>query len=147
MPLKHVPRAITPELLHILARMGHGDELLIADANFPAHGQGVSEVLRCDGSSSTDILQAVLELFPLDSFASFQAAVMKQVDSEEDAPIVSEFQRILDEVYSRDGSPVSAKLERVERFAFYQRAKSVFAICATGMWNNVCLSEYRAAVH
>jgi L-fucose mutarotase len=132
MPLKRIPRLISPELLSCLAAMGHGDEILIADANFPSHAQGAKHVIHCDGSSATEVLAAIVELLPLDSFVTHQAAVMKRVDSDEDAPIIAEFQKILDAVYAKDGSKTPVQLERVERFAFYDRAKSVFVVCVTG---------------
>ena len=132
MPLKNIPRLLTPELLNVLASMGHGDEILICDANFPSSSQGVKHVIHCEGSNATDVLTAILELVPLDSFVPNQAAVMKQVDSEEDAPIVTDFAHILNAAYSKDGSKTEVAIERVERFAFYERAKSVFAICVTG---------------
>lgn len=131
MPLKGIPRQISPQLLNLLSRMGHGDELLIVDANFPAYSQGVSNVVHAEGQSSTDILEAVLEIYPLDSFTPYQAAVMRQVDSPEDAEIVFDFDRILNAAYRRDGASSCVSIERLERFDFYQRAKSAFAICVT----------------
>jgi L-fucose mutarotase len=132
MPLKGIPRLISPEMLRILAQMGHGDELLISDANFPSHNQQVNFIVHADGSSATEVLKAILQLFPLDSFASFQATVMKQVHSSTDAPIIADFQRLLNEAYHADGSAEPAKIERIDRFAFYDKAKSAFAICVTG---------------
>ncbi|CAK4084437.1 unnamed protein product [Aphanomyces euteiches] len=145
MPLKGVPSILTPELLEILASMGHGDELLIADANFPASSQGVSKVLYMPGSSATELLEAILKLFPLDSFETYQATVMKQVNLEEDAPIVGEFQAILDHSYrTSDGASRGAAVERVERFAFYSRSKQVFAIISSGetrLYGNVIIKK------
>ena len=131
MPLKGIPRQISPKLLHVLSRMGHGDELLIVDANFPAHAQGVQDVVHCDGLNATEILEAVLQLLPLDSFVDYQASVMQQVDSREDALIIADFEKILNSAYRKDGADCPVSIERVERFEFYERAKSVFAVCAT----------------
>ncbi|KAI8612295.1 FucU, fucose operon fucU protein [Chytriomyces sp. MP71] len=145
MPLKGVPAILPPQLLAVLAAMGHGDELLIADANFPSSSQGVGTVLHLPGSSATDLLDAILTLFPLDSFDAHQASVMQQVHSSEDAPIVSEFQRILDQSYAgSDGAQRPAAVARLERFAFYERAKTVYAIVATGetrLYGNVMIKK------
>lgn len=132
MPLKRIPRSISPQLLFILSKMGHGDELLLADANFPSYGQKVSNIVHAENCSATKLLEDILAVFPLDSFAKFQASVMKQVDSELDAPIIANFQDILTHCYRNDGSGNSPVIERLERFQFYERAKSVFAICVTG---------------
>lgn len=145
MPLKRVPRSLSPKLLGVLARMGHGDELLICDANFPSHSQHVRHVVHSDASSATDLLADVLQLLPLDSFTRYQAAVMKQVDSDQDAAIVADFDQLLNRAFQgEDRSPVRVEIERVERFAFYERAKQVFAICVTGesrLYGNVIVKK------
>ncbi|KAF0695064.1 Aste57867_14087 [Aphanomyces stellatus] len=145
MPLKGVPAILTPQLLSVLASMGHADELLIADANFPASSQGVPTVLHMPGSSATELLEAILKLFPLDSFEATQATIMKQVHSDEDAPIVKEFQGILDNSYqTSDGATVHAGLERLERFAFYKRSKTVYAIISSGetrLYGNIIIKK------
>jgi L-fucose mutarotase len=125
--LKGIDPVISPELLHVIALMGHGDELVLADANFPAEAMG-KRVVRADGHSVPTLLTALLKLFPLDSFVEKPAIVMQRVDQPaEPAPIWAEFQKILDHA---DGNHIT--IERIERFAFYERAQKAFAIVATG---------------
>jgi L-fucose mutarotase len=137
--LKRIPAILSPELLYLIAQMGHGDELVIADANFPATTMG-KRVVRADGHSVPAILEAVLQLFPLDSFVEAPAAVMQRVDSPgEPAPVWTEFQRLLD---SAEAKHVS--IERVERFAFYERAQKAFGVVATGetaLYGNLILKK------
>jgi L-fucose mutarotase len=143
MPLKGIPAILTPQLLSTLASMGHGDELLISDINFPASSQG-REVLHMQGSSATDLLQAILTLFPLDSFAKYQATVMSQVHSDEDAPIIGKFFKILADSHLSDGAPSPPQVERVGRFAFYERSKAVYAIVASGetqLYGNIIIKK------
>ena len=94
--LKRIPPILSPELLYLIARMGHGDELVIADANFPAVAIA-KRLVRADGHGVPVILEAILQLFPLDSFVTNPAAVMRRVDKPgEPAPIWNDFQRLLD---------------------------------------------------
>jgi L-fucose mutarotase len=125
--LKGIPPIISPELLNMIAEMGHGDELVLADANFPSVSVG-ERVVRADGHGVPAILEAILKLFPLDSFVEQPAAVMRRVDQpDQPAPIWTEFQKLLD---SAEGKHIA--IERVERFAFYERAKEAFGVVATG---------------
>ena len=125
--LKAIDPIISPDLLLTLARMGHGDELVLADANFPAESMG-KLVIRADGHGVPALLEAILKLFPLDSFVEAPAMVMRRVDKpQEAAPVWDDFQRILDSAEARH-----IAIERIERFAFYDRARAAFAIIATG---------------
>jgi len=125
--LKRIPAVLSPELLYMIAQMGHGDELVIADANFPAVACA-KRLVRADGHGAAVILEAILQLFPLDSFVDRPAAVMRRVDKpDEAAPIWTEFQRILD---GSEGRHIG--VEQVERFAFYERSRLAFGIVATG---------------
>lgn len=137
--LKSIPPILSPELLYLIAQMGHGDELVLADANFPATACA-RRLVRADGHGVPVLLQALLELFPVDSFVTHPAAVMQRVDKpSEPAPIWAEFQRLLD---AANGKPVA--VERVERFAFYERSKLAFGIVATGetaLYGNVILKK------
>jgi L-fucose mutarotase len=137
--LKGIDPVISPKLLHILALMGHGDELVLADANFPAASMG-ERVVRADGHGVPTLLTAILKLFPLDSFVEKPALVMQRVDQPNDpAPIWADFQKILDQA---DGNHIS--IHRIERFAFYERAKQAFAIVATGeraLYGNIILKK------
>ena len=125
--LKRIPPIISPDLLVLLAEMGHGDELVLADANFPAVSHA-DRLTRADGHGVSVLLEAILQLFPLDSFVEQPAAVMRRVDQpDQPAPIWTEFQRLLD---SAEGRHIS--IERVERFAFYERTRAAFGVVATG---------------
>ena len=116
---------LSPDLLHLLASMGHGDEIVLADANFPSAAQA-RRLLRLPGSSAQAVLDAVLSVLPLDDFVA-QAAFTMQVVGDPDAipPAVAEFNAVL----QRQGYGAATALER---FAFYERAGSAFAIVATG---------------
>ena len=137
--LKGIDPIISPELLFVIAQMGHGDELVLADANFPAVTMG-RRVVRADGHGVPDVLEAVLKLFPLDTFVEAPAAVMERVDKPQDAaPVWAEFQKHLD---GAEGRHVT--LERVKRFEFYDRAKAAFAVVATGekaLYGNLILKK------
>src|SRR5690348_4541657 len=121
--LKRIPPIISPDLLYMIAQMGHGDELVLADANFPSVAIA-HRLVRADGHGVPVLLKAILELFPLDTFVESPAAVMRRVDQpNEPAPVWTEFQKLLD---SADGKHIS--VERVERFAFYERARKTFGV-------------------
>jgi L-fucose mutarotase len=137
--LKRIPPILSPELLYLIARMGHGDELVIADANFPAVAIA-KRLVRADGHGVPVILEAILQLFPLDSFVDKPAAVMRRVDKPgEPAPIWTDFQRVLD---SAEGRHIA--VEQVERFAFYERARQTFGVVATGetaLYGNIIIKK------
>jgi L-fucose mutarotase len=137
--LKRIPNILSPELLYLIAQMGHGDELVIADANFPAV-TNARRLVRADGHSVPAILEAILQLFPLDSYVASPAAVMRRVDKPgEPAPIWTEYQRILD---SAEGRHIA--MEQIERFAFYERAKTTFGVVATGetaLYGNIIIKK------
>ena len=124
--LKKIPQILSPQLVKTLMEMGHGDEIVIADGNFP--NSSISKnVIRADGLSGTEILKDVLELFPLDSYAPEQVFLMEVVDGDNYVPkIWEEYKAILQE------SGETFKIEHLERFDFYERAKSAFAVVATG---------------
>jgi len=125
--LKNLSPLHTPELLHTLASMGHGDDIVVVDAHFPAVSMA-KRVLRLDGVSAPAALQAVLQLIPLDTFVDDPALRMEPVHDPNEIPEVQkEFQKVIDQ---EEGQHVP--LARIERYAFYERAKSAFAIIATG---------------
>ncbi|MCY4113545.1 MAG: ribose ABC transporter [Chloroflexi bacterium] len=125
--LKGIDPLLGPDLLRVLAAMGHGDEVVIADANFPAEASA-RRLVRLDGVDAARAAQAILSVLPLDEYVDAPAAVMAVVgDPDAELPIVDEFRRIAEAAH---GAPV--RLERVERFAFYERARQAFAIVATG---------------
>jgi Fucose dissimilation pathway protein FucU len=125
--LKGIPPVISPELLKILCEMGHGDELVIADGNFPgAFCARNSILLRADGHGVPELLDAVLKLLPLDEYAPPLALMAKaERDHELQIPIWDEFRVIADKY-------TAAPFEYVERFAFYERAKKAYAILMSG---------------
>lgn len=137
--LKGIDPLLSPELLHILASMGHGDELVIADANFPAVSTA-QRLSRLDGANTSTALTATLTVFPLDQYVEKPAAVMAVVDDPEAVPQTErEFQHILD---SANGNNVS--IERLERFAFYERAKQAFAVVVTSeqrLYGNIIIAK------
>ena len=125
--LKGIDPLIGPDLLHALAAMGHGDEIAIVDANFPAAATA-RRLVRVEGAGAPTVLSAVLSLLPLDTFTETPAAVMAVVgDPQAVPPPVREFQSILDNVA---GKPV--RVATLEREAFYDRARRAFAVVATG---------------
>ena len=137
--LRNIPPILSPDLLHTLQAMGHGDEIVIADANFPATSMG-QRCHRLDGLSATDVLEAVLKLLPLDTFVPDPALVMEVVgDPDTIPPIVASFQAILTETADNP-----AKIDGLERFSFYDRAKQAFAIVQTGetrLYGNIILKK------
>lgn len=137
--LRNIPAILSPDLLWTLRAMGHGDDLVIADANFPATALG-ARCHRLDGICATEVLEAVLTVFPLDHFVDTPALVMAVVDDPSAVPpIVAEFQQI---TTATADNP--ATLDRLERFAFYDRARSAFAIIQTGetrLYGNIILKK------
>ena len=128
-----------PELLAILRGMGHGDEIVISDANFPATSNA-KRLVRLDGLTSSDVLEAVLSVMPLDSFVETPANGMQVVGKPDEVPpAVAEFQSIVDR---RAGFPVT--VGRIERHAFYERARACFAVVATSdrrLYANLILTK------
>lgn len=125
--LKGIDPILSPDVLHALASMGHGDTLVIADDNFPAAAIA-KRLCRLPGIPGPRVLGAVLSVFPLDTFVERPAAVMQVVgDPAAIAPPVKDYQVLLDKAEGR-----SIALELVERHAFYERAKQAFAVIATG---------------
>ncbi len=126
--LKNVPKLLCPELLKILCEMGHGDEIVIADANFPSQNYG-QRVIRADGISGTAMLDAVLAMIPLDTYSEDNLVLMQLTPQDEgkvNPTIWAEYEQI---AKSRDDN---LRLSNLERFAFYERAKNAYAVIATG---------------
>jgi L-fucose mutarotase len=135
--LKHLSPILSPDLLHALRQMGHGDEIAIVDANFPAYSQG-PRVVRLDGVDATQTLDAILSVMPLDDFTPEACWRMQVVGApDEEVPIFAEFRDI---VGRREGPKFA--LASVERFAFYAKAAKCFAIVATSerrLYGNIIL--------
>jgi L-fucose mutarotase len=124
--LKGIPPVLSPELLKALAAMGHGDELVIGDCNFPAESMG-KRCIRADGLRGTELLDAILQLFPLDTFVDSPLTLMKVIPGtlEGDPPIWKEFREIAEKHQK------GVKFGMVEREAFYERARNAYATVAT----------------
>ena len=137
--LRNIPAILSPDLLMILRAMGHGDEIVIADANFPATSMG-QRVARLDGIPATEVLEAVLRIMPLDAFVDDPAQTMQVVGDPSAVPeIVARFQEI---VNNEADNP--AQIRTLERFAFYERAKAAYAIVQTGetrLYGNIILKK------
>jgi L-fucose mutarotase len=125
--LKNIPAILPPELLKLMSEMGHGDELVLSDAHFPAASHA-RRLIRCDGVGTVELLEAILQLFPLDTYADHPAAVMQVVKGDPVIPIIWEDYRRLMEEYEDMGDA----LEYEERFDFYERASKAYVIIATG---------------
>jgi L-fucose mutarotase len=130
---------LNPSLLKILRAMGHGDEIVIVDSNFPAEANA-DRLVRIDGADASQALNAILSVMPLDSFVDAPANGMQVVGKPDEVPpAIADFQTIVDRL---SGFPV--KVGRIERFAFYERAKTCFAIVATGdrrLYANIILTK------
>ncbi len=139
--LKGIPSIISPQLLKVLMEMGHGDEICLADGNFPAETMG-KRVVRLDGHGTEPILKAVLELFALDTFVERSVMLMQTVSKDESEPeIWSRYKSIIE---SGPEAKAFAGFEMIERFAFYERAKSCYAVVATGegaLYANIILKK------
>ena len=125
--LKGIPNILPPDLLKILMEMGHGDEIVIADGNFPAasHAQ---RLVRCDGLGVPQLLDAVLLLLPLDTFVKHSAALMAVVPGDNYTPDIWPIYRKI----AQKHVPAFSDFETMERYAFYERAKKAYAVVASG---------------
>lgn len=140
--LKGIPKNISPDLLKTLCEMGHGDRLVIADGNFPAESVGKNAVvIRMDGHSATDVLKAVLQLIPLDTYVEKPVSLMQKVPGDNvETPIWDEYAEIIEDLGGMDKTHIG----NIERFAFYEEAKSAYLIIATGesaLYANILLQK------
>ncbi len=135
--LKNISPIISPELLKILMEMGHGDEIVIGDGNFPA-ASIAQRLVRLDGHGVNEILDAVLRLMPLDTYVDAPVGLMDNGGDGERPPIWAEYEKT---VRANEGDK---KFELIERFAFYERAKKAYAVVATGetaIYANIILKK------
>ena len=124
--LKGIHPCLSPELLKTLAEMGHGDEIILADAHFPGHSFN-PRVIRADGLDVTTLLDGILPLFELDSYAD-PMAMMQAVEGDRLDPAVEEqYMAVV-----RRHAPETKPPVRIDRFAFYHRTRSAFAVVMTG---------------
>lgn len=136
--LKGIPRILSPELLKILMEMGHGDEIVIADGNFPSQSMG-QQVVRLDGHGVPEILDAVLKFLPLDTYSEKQVALMEVVKGDPTVPVIWDTYKEI--IKKNEGDKA---IEEVERFDFYDRAKKAYAVVATGetaLYANIILKK------
>lgn len=138
--LKNIPNILSPELLKVLMEMGHGDELVIADGNFPS-ASIAQNLIRLDGHGVPEVLEAVLKFFPLDTFVDAPVALMaaQERGKKINPPIWEEYREVIKESKER-----FTEFELVERFAFYERAKNAFAVVATSesaLYANIILKK------
>lgn len=137
--LKNIPKILSPELLKILMEMGHGDEIVIADGNFPAEAVG-RRVVRCDGHGVPELLDGIMQLFPLDTYTDKPVMLMEVVPGDPVVPTIWEDYKAVINKYE----PENCKIEMIERFAFYERAKTAYAVVATGegaIYANIILKK------
>lgn len=125
--LKGIPAILSPELFKILLEMGHGDEIVLANGNFPA-ASCAHRLVRCDGLEISAVLDAVLKFFPLDTFVKSPVSLMAVASGDAVKPVIWEnYRRIIQKYDER-----ATDFEFIERFEFYERAKNAYAVVATG---------------
>ena len=140
--LKGIPPIISPELLKVLCEMGHGDRIVIADGNFSAASAGKNSiVIRCDGHGVPELLDAILQLFPLDIYAEKPVLLMDVLPGDTvETPIWDEYKAIIAKHDARGAETVG----EIERFEFYRQTKECYAIIATGekaLYANIMLQK------
>lgn len=140
--LKGIPAILSPELLKSLCEMGHSDRLVISDGNFPAESMGKNcKVIRMDGHGVPEILEAILKVFPLDTYVDKPVNLMEKVPGDKvETPIWEEFAKII-EANDERGRKI---IGNIERFAFYEEAKSSYLIIATSekaLYANIILQK------
>ena len=128
--LKNIPKILSPELLKVLCEMGHSDRIVIADGNFPSESMGKDAiVIRADGHGAAELLDAILTVFPLDTYVDAPVSLMQVMPGDTvETPIWDEYKKI---VAKHDDRGADAFGE-YERFEFYEQAKKCYAIIATG---------------
>ncbi len=140
--LKNIPQILSPELLKVLCEMGHSDRIIIADGNFPAESMGKNaKVIRCDGHGVPEILDAILKVFPLDIYVDQPVNLMEVVPGDDvETPIWDTYKEIVAKYDERGEKAVG----NIERFAFYEEAKTAYAIIATSekaLYANIMLQK------
>ena len=137
--LKNINPLLSPELLMVLRSMGHGNDIAVVDANFPAASMA-QRLVRLDGLTATAVTEAILSVMPLDDFVPEAAWRMEVVgDPQAEQPIFDEFRAA---IVRHEGE--GFRLASLERFAFYERAKAAYAIVSTGetrLYGNIILKK------
>ncbi len=140
--LKNIPAILSPDLLKALCEMGHSDRLVISDGNFPAHTMGKNSiVIRMDGHGVPEILEAILKVFPLDTYVEQSAFLMEKVPGDTvETPIWNVFEDIVARYDKRGAKTIGY----IERFKFYDEAKQSYLIIATSekaLYANIMLQK------
>lgn len=140
--LKNIPKILSPELLKVLCEMGHSDRIVIGDGNFPAQSMGKDAVvIRCDGHGVPEILDAILQVFPLDIYVEKPVSLMEVMPGDTvETPIWDEYKKIVAKYDERGEKAIG----NIERFAFYEEAKTAYAIIATSeaaLYANIMLQK------
>ena len=140
--LKGIPKILSPELLKVLCEMGHSDRLVIADGNFPSESMGKNaKVIRCDGHGVPELLEAILTVFPLDTYVETPVSLMQVMPGDNvETPIWDEYKEIISKHDERGEKAIG----QTERFAFYEEAKTAYAIIVTGesaLYANIMLQK------
>ena len=135
--LKGISKLLSPELLKVLSEMGHGDEIVIADGNFPSENYG-KRVIRADGIGGKEMLDAVLSVIPADTYAETNFMLMQTTQGDPTPTIWAEYREIAQKWDK------NIRESQLERFAFYERAKQAYAVIATGegaVYANIILKK------
>ena len=140
--LKGIPKILSPELLKVLCEMGHSDRLVIADGNFPSESIGKNaKVIRCDGHGVAELLEAILTVFPLDTYVETPVSLMQVVPGDNVETLIwDEYKEIITKHDERGEKAIG----QTERFAFYEETKTAYAIIATGesaLYANIMLQK------
>lgn len=140
--LKNIPKILSPELLKVLCEMGHSDRIVIGDGNFPAESMGKNaKVIRCDGHGVPELLDAILKVFPLDIYVDTPVNLMEVMPGDTvETPIWSEYEKIVSKYDERKEKAIG----QIERFKFYDEAKTAYAIIATSekaLYANIMLQK------
>ncbi len=140
--LKGISPIISPELLKVLCEMGHSDTIVIADGNFPSESVGKNaKVIRADGHGVPELLEAILKLFPLDTYVEKPVSLMQVTPGD---PAETPIWDVYKEIVSKEDSRGADAFCEVERFQFYEQAKKAYAIIATGetaIYANIMLQK------
>ena len=140
--LKGIPKILPPELLKVLCEMGHSDRLVISDGNFPSESMGKNAiVIRMDGHGVPEILDAILQVFPLDTYTEKPVNLMEVMPGDNtETPIWDTYEEIVSKYDARGKEAIG----NIERFKFYDEAKEVYCIIATGesaLYANIMLQK------
>ena len=140
--LKGIPSILSPELLKVLCEMGHSDRIVIGDGNFPAESMGKDAiVIRCDGHGVPALLDAILQVMPLDTYVEKPMNLMEVMPGD---PVETPIWDTYKEIVAKHDKRGAACVGNIERFQFYEEAKKAYAIIATGesaVYANVMLQK------